>query len=83
VRAVSAKVAIVVERFEFHGAEKMKTEGTYEIRAAGPDGRPVSRMRIEYLCESCGYRRVMSLGQAPHRSVSIELGSDGFLLSVE
>jgi hypothetical protein len=43
----------------------------------------VSRMRIEYLCESCGYRRVMSLGQAPHRSVAIELGSDGFLLSVE
>jgi hypothetical protein len=61
----------------------MKTEGTYEIRAAGPDGRPVSRMRIEYLCESCGYRRVMSLGQAPHRSVAIELATDGFLLSVE
>lgn len=61
----------------------MKTEGTYEIRAAGPDGRPVSRMRIEYLCEDCGYRRVMMLGQAPHRSVSIELNADGFLLSVE
>jgi hypothetical protein len=61
----------------------MKTEGTYEIRAAGDDGRPVSRMRIEYICERCGYRRLMILGQAPHRSVSIELSSDGFLLSVQ
>ena len=61
----------------------MKTEGTYDIRAVGPDGRPTWRMRIEYLCESCGYRRVMNLGHAPHRSVSIELSSDGFLLSVE
>jgi hypothetical protein len=62
----------------------MKTEGTYEIRAAlSIRDQPTSRMRVEYLCESCGFRRLMMRGQTPHRSVAIELAPDGFLLSVE
>lgn len=60
----------------------MKSQGTYEIRRP-TDGSPVSRMSVEYVCEDCGDRRLLMRGGTPHRTVSIELSPEGYLLSME
>lgn len=62
----------------------MKTEGIYEIRSVfSPRDLPISRMRVEFVCEHCNYRRLMMQGKTPNRSVTIELNPEGYLLNCE
>jgi len=62
----------------------MKTDGTYEIRAALSErDSPTTRALRYFECESCGYERRMMIGETPHRTVTIELSVEGYLLSKE
>ncbi len=62
----------------------IKTEGTFQIPVESfSHDSPISRMRIDYECYDCGYRRHLMRGGTLSRSVTIELSSEGYLLSVE
>lgn len=62
----------------------LKTEGTYEIHATSPSrDRPISRMFLFYVCSHCGYKRSLMKGGTPHRTVTVELSPEGYLLSCE
>lgn len=62
----------------------VKAEGTFliPVESFSPDA-PISRMRIDYGCESCDYSRQLMRGHTLSRSVTIELSPMGHLLSVE
>lgn len=62
----------------------VKAEGTFEIRRdISPLDQPCSRMRLVYLCASCGDRRILMRGGTPKQTITIELSDEGCLLSVE